>query len=32
MSKTLNDPKRLERQILLFRSCVKLVFAPPVPS
>ncbi|WP_407116018.1 TetR/AcrR family transcriptional regulator [Bradyrhizobium sp. LMG 9283] len=28
MSKTLNDPKRLERQILLFRSCVKLVFAP----
>jgi AcrR family transcriptional regulator len=27
MSKTLNDPKRLERQILLFRSCVKLVFA-----
>lgn len=29
MSKTLNDPKRLERQILLFRSCVKLVFAPP---
>ncbi|MGY3032498.1 TetR/AcrR family transcriptional repressor of nem operon [Bradyrhizobium sp. USDA 4354] len=28
MSKTLNDPKRLERQILLFRSCVKLVFTP----
>ncbi|WP_025033157.1 TetR/AcrR family transcriptional regulator [Bradyrhizobium sp. DOA9] len=27
MSKTLNDPKRLERQILLFRSCVKLIFA-----
>ncbi|MCP3372826.1 TetR/AcrR family transcriptional regulator [Bradyrhizobium cajani] len=34
MSKTLNDPKRLERQILLFRSCVKLVFAvgPAKPS
>ncbi len=32
MSKTLNDPKRLERQILLFRSCVKLVFAPSMPS
>lgn len=34
MSKTLNDPKRLERQILLFRSCVKLVFAstPTKPS
>lgn len=30
MSKTLNDPKRLERQILLFRSCVKLVFASPL--
>ncbi|UWU92445.1 TetR/AcrR family transcriptional regulator [Bradyrhizobium sp. CB1015] len=29
MSKTLNDPKRLERQIMLFRSCVKLVFTPP---
>ncbi|MDD1523410.1 MULTISPECIES: TetR/AcrR family transcriptional regulator [Bradyrhizobium] len=28
MSKTLNDPKRLERQILLFRSFVKLVFTP----
>lgn len=32
MSKTLNDPKRLERQILLFRSCVKLVFAPAPSS
>ncbi|MDA9422367.1 MULTISPECIES: TetR/AcrR family transcriptional regulator [Bradyrhizobium] len=32
MSKTLNDPKRLERQILLFRSCVKLVFTPPPSS
>ncbi|MEY9180784.1 TetR/AcrR family transcriptional repressor of nem operon [Bradyrhizobium sp. USDA 326] len=32
MSKTLNDPKRLERQILLFRSCVKLVFTPPSSS
>ncbi|MHB0772257.1 TetR/AcrR family transcriptional regulator [Bradyrhizobium sp. 5.13L] len=32
MSKTLNDPKRLERQILLFRSCVKLVFAPTPSS
>ncbi|MBR0824996.1 TetR/AcrR family transcriptional regulator [Bradyrhizobium manausense] len=30
MSKTLNDPKRLERQILLFRSCVKLAFAAPL--
>ncbi|MDD1528605.1 TetR/AcrR family transcriptional regulator [Bradyrhizobium sp. WBOS7] len=29
MSKTLNDPKRLERQILLFRSFVKLIFTPP---
>lgn len=28
MSKTLNDPRRLERQILVFRSFVKLVFAP----
>jgi AcrR family transcriptional regulator len=28
MSKTLNDPKRLERQILAFRSCVKLIFTP----
>ncbi|UWU84465.1 TetR/AcrR family transcriptional regulator [Bradyrhizobium yuanmingense] len=32
MSKTLNDSKRLERQILLFRSCVKLVFTPPHSS
>jgi TetR/AcrR family transcriptional regulator, transcriptional repressor for nem operon len=32
MSKTLNDPSRLERQILIFRSCVKLMFAaPPSP-
>jgi TetR/AcrR family transcriptional regulator, transcriptional repressor for nem operon len=30
MSKTLNDPRRLERQILLFRSFVKLTFSPPV--
>jgi len=28
MSKTLNDPKRLERQILMFRTCIKLMFAP----
>lgn len=28
MSKTLNDPRRLERQILVFRSFVKLVFSP----
>jgi TetR/AcrR family transcriptional repressor of nem operon len=28
MSKTLNDPSRLERQILIFRSCVKLMYAP----
>jgi TetR/AcrR family transcriptional repressor of nem operon len=28
MSKTLNDPKRLERQIMLFRTLVKLTFAP----
>ena len=28
MSKTLNDPRRLERQILIFRSCVKLMFVP----
>lgn len=28
MSKTLNDPKRLERQILAFRTFVKLVFTP----
>ncbi|WP_375158009.1 TetR/AcrR family transcriptional regulator [Bradyrhizobium sp. RDT46] len=32
MSKTLNDPTRLERQILLFRSCVKLVFTAPSSS
>lgn len=29
MSKTLNDPSRLERQIMIFRSCVKLMFAAP---
>jgi len=29
MSKSLNDPSRLERQILMFRSCVKLMFAAP---
>ena len=28
MSKTLNDPKKLERQILMFRTCIKLMFAP----
>ncbi|MDO8982003.1 MAG: TetR/AcrR family transcriptional regulator [Afipia sp.] len=28
MSKTLNDPRRLERQILAFRTCVKLIFSP----
>ncbi|XSC44298.1 TetR/AcrR family transcriptional regulator [Bradyrhizobium sp. RDT10] len=32
MSKTLNDPSRLERQILIFRSCVKLMFAAPPVS
>jgi AcrR family transcriptional regulator len=34
MSKTLNDPSRLERQILVFRSCVKLIFlaATPLPE
>jgi TetR/AcrR family transcriptional repressor of nem operon len=30
MSKTLNDPSRLERQILIFRSFVKLLFSEPV--
>jgi len=28
MSKALNDPKRLERQILAFRTFVKLLFTP----
>ncbi|MEK1886565.1 MAG: TetR/AcrR family transcriptional regulator [Phyllobacterium sp.] len=28
MSKALNDPKRLERQVLAFRSFVKLLFSP----
>jgi TetR/AcrR family transcriptional regulator, transcriptional repressor for nem operon len=32
MSKTLNDPRLLERQILIFRSCVKLIFSPASPS
>ena len=32
MSKTLNDPGRLERQILMFRSCIKLMFAAPSNS
>ena len=30
MSKALNDPRRLERQVLTFRSFVKLIFAAPV--
>jgi TetR/AcrR family transcriptional repressor of nem operon len=30
MSKTLNDPRRLERQIMTFRTCIKLMFAPSV--
>ena len=29
MSKTLNDPRRLERQIMTFRACVKLMFSAP---
>ena len=32
MSKTLNDPRRLERQILIFRSCIKLMFSVPSVS
>ena len=28
MSKALNDPRRLERQVLAFRAFVKLIFAP----
>lgn len=32
MSKTLNDPSRLERQILLFRSVVKLTFSQPASA
>ena len=32
LSKTLNDPRRLERQILIFRSCVKLIFSAPALS
>jgi TetR/AcrR family transcriptional repressor of nem operon len=32
MSKTLNDPQRLERQILIFRTCIKLMFAAPSNS
>lgn len=31
MSKALNDPKRLERQVLAFRSFVKLLFSPAAP-
>jgi AcrR family transcriptional regulator len=30
MSKALNDPRRLERQILAFRSFVKMLFSPAV--
>jgi AcrR family transcriptional regulator len=29
MSKTLNEPRRLERQVMAFRSYVKLLFAAP---
>jgi TetR/AcrR family transcriptional repressor of nem operon len=29
MSKTLNDPSRLARQVLAFRAFVKLIFSPP---
>ena len=29
MSKALNDPRRLERQVLAFRSFVKLLFSAP---
>jgi TetR/AcrR family transcriptional regulator, transcriptional repressor for nem operon len=32
MSKALNDPGRLERQILTFRSCIKLMFGGPSSS
>ena len=32
MSKSLNDQSRLERQILLYRSCIKLMFAAPPAS
>jgi AcrR family transcriptional regulator len=32
MSKTLNDPRRLERQVLAFRAVVKLMFSPAVPA
>ena len=32
MSKTLNDPRRLERQILAFRALVKLMFSPAMPA
>lgn len=31
MSKALNDPRRLERQVLAFRSFVKLLFSPALP-
>jgi AcrR family transcriptional regulator len=29
MSKTLNDPRRLERQVLAFRTFIKLIFSEP---
>jgi AcrR family transcriptional regulator len=32
MSKALNDPRRLERQVLAFRGFVKLVFTPPAQA
>ena len=32
MSKTLNDPRRLERQIMLYRSYIKLLFSAPTLS
>jgi TetR/AcrR family transcriptional regulator, transcriptional repressor for nem operon len=31
MSKALNEPRRLERQVMTFRSYIKLLFAPPPP-
>lgn len=30
MSRTLRDPRRVERQVLAFRSFVKMLFSPPV--
>jgi len=32
MSKTLNDPRRLERQVLAFRALVKLMFSQAMPA